>query len=119
MTRPTTDNKGPSWKTWLVAFAALALAGNSAAQIFTRPIPDDARRATIRHVQGMTVSLDDRQKMLAPGAHIRDRSNLIITPASLPPDGALAEYTLDPSGQVFRVWLLTSEETSREKRRAR
>ena len=46
---------------------------------------------------------------LSPAAQIRNRDNLFIVPMSLP-RGALVKYTLDGSGQIHRVWVLTAAE---------
>jgi hypothetical protein len=99
-----------SWKPWIVLMAALALGQSASAQILQRPIPNDAKRATIQHVQGMVISLDGTPALMAPGGFIRDSNNLIIVPSALPKEGATARFTLDANGQVFRVWLLTREE---------
>lgn len=108
------------WKAWLLALASLALcAHHAAAQIITRTIPDNTRRATISPLQGMYVSVDGTPALLAPGALIRDHSNLIIVPSALPREGSVAEYALDGNGQVFRVWLLTAEEAAQDRRRLR
>lgn len=96
---------------------ALALAAPAAAQL--RPIPDDAKRGLIQHVADMVVSVDGKEMKLAPGATIRNQQNLIIVPVTLPRDGALAEYVLDASGQILRVWLLTREEAERPKKQDR
>ena len=79
----------------------------------SRPIPADAQRGWLRHVQEMVIDIDDQQFQLAPGATIRNQQNMIIVPVSLPREGALAEYQLDASGQVSRAWLLTPEEAAR------
>ena len=61
-------------------FAALVLfavaAGSAWAQL--RTLPQDAERGDIRHVEGMTVTIDGTERRLAPGAQIRDATNLII-----------------------------------------
>jgi hypothetical protein len=106
------------WISRLLASAGLALCAHLAvAQIVTRVIPDDTRRATISHLQDMYVSVDGTPALLSPGALIRDRNNLIIVPSALPREGALAEYAVDAGGQINRVWLLTSEEAARDKPR--
>ena len=100
----------------LIALAAmLGVAGSVAAQ--TRPIPDDAKRGVIKHVQDVMLSIDGRNIRLAPGGHVRDHNNLIIIPMAIPPEGALADYVLDMHGQVFRAWLLTEEEARRPRKR--
>jgi len=87
---------------------ALMIGAGALAQ--SRAIPEDAKRGYVRHVEGMTVTVDGTAMRLAPGATIRNRRNLIIVPASLPNDGAWADYELDRNGQILRVWLLTEEE---------
>ena len=98
-------------------FALLLGLAASRALAQGRPIPDDSKRGVISHVEGMVVSVDGKNLILAPGANIRDRNNFIIVPTALPPGGALADYTVDPSGQVFRVWLLTEDEARRPKKK--
>jgi hypothetical protein len=80
----------------------------------SRQIPVEVQRGWLRHVQETVITIDDRQLQLAPGATIRNQQNMIVVPVSLPPEGALAEYQLDASGQVARAWLLTPDEAARE-----
>lgn len=99
----------------LVVSLLLALfAGSSLAQL--RTVPADAERGEVRHVQGMTIAIDGTERQLAPGAQIRNASNLIIVPSAIPPD-SLAKYTLDASGLVRRVWILTPQEAAQTDRR--
>src|SRR5262245_40746661 len=93
-------------RTLLVAFLALHCAA-AAAQ--SRPIPEDAQRGVMRHVQVMVVELDGQLQRLAPGAQIRDAANRIILPSALPP-GSVVKYVRDPDGLIRRVWILTPEE---------
>ncbi|MGB7542375.1 MAG: hypothetical protein WBM28_10205 [Burkholderiales bacterium] len=90
----------------------------AAAHAQTRPIPQDARRGYLRHVQEMAVTVDGNPMMLAPGATIRDQKNLVIVPAAMPRAGAWADYVLDRNGQIFRVWLLTPQELAQPKKQA-
>jgi hypothetical protein len=90
----------------LVAILALYCAA-AAAQL--RPIPQDAQRGVMRHLQVMTVELDGQPQRLAPGAQIRDSDNRIIVPSALPP-GSVVKYVRDPDGLIRRVWVLTPEE---------
>lgn len=110
--RLTSDPRALSWMAvlWFALFATPVLAQ-------LRPIPDDTKRGVISHVQEMVISIDGKNLRLAPGANIRDRNNYIIVPTALPPNGALADYTVDPGGQVFRVWLLTEDEAKRPKKK--
>ena len=81
-----------------------------------RSLPPDTERGHIRHVQEMTVAVDGRTMRLAPGATIRDQQNLIVVPTSLPAQGAVAEYLVNPDGQLSRVWLLTPDEQRRPRK---
>ena len=93
----------------LVLLLTSLLAAAAAAQV--RTIPQDAQRAQIRHVEANIVELNGVQAQLAPGAQIRDASNLIIIPTSVPA-GALVKYRLDENGQVREVWILTPTEAA-------
>ena len=88
---------------------ALLLPALAAAQL--RPIPDSARRGYLTYVEGPVVEIDGQRMHLAPGAQIRGENNLIVMPMSLPP-GVLVKYTLDKSGEIYRVWALTPEEAA-------
>ncbi len=98
-------------RTKLVAFLVCTLMLASAAVAQMRQIPDDAKRGNIVHIQGPIVEIDGQRMRLSPGARIRSQGNLFIVPMSLPP-GALVKYTLDGSGQIRRIWVLTPEEAA-------
>ena len=76
-----------------------------------RQIPDSARRGHIVHVQGTVIEMDGERMQLSAGAQIRSNDNLIVLPMSLPA-GALVKYTLDGTGQIHRVWILTPQEAA-------
>jgi hypothetical protein len=63
----------------------------------------------------MAVTVDGKAMQLAAGAQVRDQQNLIIVPMSIPRNGALAGYTLNTQGEIFRVWLLTPAEIAQRK----
>jgi len=89
---------------------ALALAFASiTAHAQLRHIPADAERGEIRHLEEMLVQINGKPMRLAPGAQIRDASNLIVLPIAVPA-GALVKYTRDTQGYVTRVWILTPQE---------
>jgi hypothetical protein len=88
---------------------ALVLPVSAMAQ--ARPIPDTAMRGSMVHIQDTAVELDGKPMRLSPAAQIRAQNNMLIVPMSLPP-GALVKYTLDSSGQIHRVWVLTAEEAA-------
>ena len=88
----------------LLGYATLSLAQ-------FRTIPEDAKRGVIRHVQEMIVEIDGTQQRLAPGAQVRNTSNLIVMPGTIPP-GTLVKYRLDGQGMVRQVWFLTPDEAA-------
>jgi len=94
----------------LVASLLFACAAGSA-QAQLRTIPADAKRATMSHVQGMTVEMDGKRTELAAGAQIRDANNMIVLPAALP-HGVLVKFIPDPQGQVWRIWILSPQEAA-------
>ncbi len=92
--------------------AALLLFGcAAAAHGQLRAIPEDAKRGVMRHVQEMIVEIDGAQQRLAPGAQIRDESNLLVVPSAVPP-GTPVKYKLDGEGLVRQVWILTPQEAA-------
>jgi len=93
----------------LVCAALLMLAASGAAQAQFRTIPAEAKRATLSHVQGMTVEIDGRRTQLAAGAQIRDGGNMIVVPTAVP-RGVRVKYLTDAQGQVARVWILSPQE---------
>jgi hypothetical protein len=98
-----------------LALLSALLAAPALAQFRTPPIPAESARGVIRHLNGMTVAVDQRPARLAPGAQIRNQANLIIVPTAIPPNGAWADYTLNADGEIFRAWLLTPDELARPK----
>ncbi len=99
--------------TLLAFLATLAAAGTAAAQATViRTLPDDARRAYLSHVRENLLSIDGRETKLAPAGQIRGPNNLLVLPAAVPPN-SLVKYQLDKSGDLYRAWILTAEETAR------
>ena len=96
-------------KLLVLLICALVLPVAAMAQV--RQIPDFAKRGNIVHLQDTIVEIDGQPMRLSAGAQIRSRDNLIIVPMSLP-RGALVKYTLDGTGQIHRVWVLTPEEAA-------
>src|SRR5690606_32917375 len=82
-----------------------------AAEAQLRTIPPDAKRAKVKHVQGMTIAVDGKAHSLSAGAQIRDAENRILVPAALAGE-VLAKVQLNPQGQVHRVWILTPFEAA-------
>jgi hypothetical protein len=94
----------------ILAAATLA-AGVAFAQL--RSIPEDAKRAQLRHVREMIVEIDGTQARLSPGAQIRSVDNRILLPSALPQERLLVKYLPDSTGLVHRVWILTQEEAAK------
>jgi hypothetical protein len=94
-------------RTALLCLCIALAAGAAEAQL--RSIPADAKRATMSHVEGMTVELDGKRVALAAGAQIRDDRNMIVVPTALP-RGIVVKYQLDSEGRVGRVWILSPQE---------
>jgi len=92
----------------LLAAVVFAFTASAALAQF-RTIPADAKRATMSHVQGMTVEIDGKRTLLAAGAQIRDGRNMIVLPTAVPP-GVRIKYLADAQGQVARVWILSPQE---------
>ena len=92
---------------------ACLLFAATAAQAQLRTIPADAKRATMSHVEGMTVELNGKRMLLAAGAQIRDGRNMIVVPAMVP-KGILVKYQLDTQGLVGRVWILSPQEAAQK-----
>ncbi len=95
----------------VLALLICALVVPAAAIAQVRQIPDFANRGNIVHIQGAIVEIDGTQLQLSAGAQIRSRDNLIMVPMGLPA-GALVKYVLDRTGQIHRVWVLTSAEAA-------
>ena len=98
----------------LTFIAALLLAAAAAAQPRPVPIPAQAQVARMTYIELNSVDLDGAREQLSPGAQIRDQSNRIILPATLPPDSVVC-YVRDAAGLVHRVWILTPEEAAQRR----
>jgi hypothetical protein len=93
----------------LAAALLFAVAAGAVAQL--RAIPPEAKRGRMSHLESLLVEVNGERLQLAPGAQIRDPSNLIVLPGALPPN-SLVKYTRDPQGNVVRVWILTPQEAA-------
>jgi len=96
-----------------IGFALALVAAAPFAQM--RSIPDEARRGWMTHVEEMTVEVNGRPVRLAPGAQIRDATNLIVLPSAVPP-GSLVKFTVDAQGNLSKVWILSPAEAAQRDR---
>ena len=92
----------------LLVATALPLAAQT-----SRPFPATALRGAFQVTQAPEVELNGRAARLSPGARIRSTNNMLQLSASLTGQSLLVHYTLDPSGLVHEVWILTPEEAAR------
>ena len=74
-----------------------------------RTLPAKAKRATLQAYQNPFVFLGNEQLRLAPGAVIYDTNNRTIVPLSLPAPADVV-FTIDQTGAVTRIYLLTPQE---------
>lgn len=95
------------------AALGLALAGAVSAQT-SRPFPANALRGALVVVQPPEVQLNGRAARLAPGSRIRSADNMVQMSGALVGARLLVHYTLDPTGLVQDVWILTPDEAARK-----
>ena len=91
----------------------LAAALPSAAQT-SRPFPANALRGELVITQPPEVLLNGRPARLSPGARIRGTNNMLQMSAALVGVPLLVHYTLEPSGSVHNLWILTTDEAARK-----
>jgi len=93
----------------LAILALLCLCATALAQL--RTVPPDTKRGVMRHLQDMTVQIDQSTARLAPGALIRDIHNRLVLPMAIPP-GSVVKYQVDAQGLITHVWILTVREAA-------
>ena len=91
--------------------AALALALPAAAQ--ARPFPKNALRGEIRFATPPEVLLNGQPARLAPGARIRGENNMLVLSGAVIGARAVVNYTVESSGLVKDVWILSADEAAR------
>ena len=94
--------------------AALAAACLPVAAQMQRNFPATALRGELRLVQPPEALLNNRPARLAPGSRIRGADNMLVMSGALVGTPLLVHYTLDPSGLVLDVWVLTAAEAARK-----
>jgi hypothetical protein len=78
-----------------------------------RNFPPNALRGELVVGEVPQVSVNGVSGGLAPGARIRGQNNMLQMSVSLVGAKLLVHYTLDTSGQVKDVWILTPEEAAK------
>ena len=79
-----------------------------------RNFPADALRGALVVGDPPEVTVNGQPARLAPGARIRGANNMLAMSGSLTGQRLLVHYTVDISGHVKDVWVLTPEEASRK-----
>jgi hypothetical protein len=97
---------------FVLAVAAFVLPDLSLAQV-QRQFPKSALRGSIIVGEPPTVMLNGSETRFAPGARIRNQSNMIALSGTLVGAKLLVHYTLDPMGQLSDVWILTADEAAK------
>ena len=97
---------------WLIALTTAA-AVPVAAQT-SRPFPANALRGALVITQPPEVLLNGQPARLSPGARIRGADNMLQMSGSLVGLPLRVHYTLEPSGGVHSVWILTPDEAARK-----
>ena len=96
----------------LVAFTVIA-ASPVAAQV-QRTFPQNALRGALVIGDPPEVTLNGKAARLAPGSRIRSATNMLEMSGALVGARLLVHYTLDTSGLVKDVWILTPDEAARK-----
>lgn len=94
--------------------AALAAASLPAAAQLQRNFPATALRGELRVTQPPEAVLNNRPARLAPGSRIRGADNMLVMSGAIVGRPLLVHYTLDPSGLMLDVWVLTPAEAARK-----
>ncbi len=84
----------------------------AAAQV-PRPFPATALRGELVVLQPPDVALNGQAARLAPGARIRGDNNLLQLSGALVNQRHTVNYTIDTSGLLLDVWILSAAERAR------
>ena len=97
----------------LLALVGALGVGAAHAQL-PRQFPAQALRGDLTVLQPPDVKLNDSAARLSPGARIRGTDNMLQMSGSLVGQKLRVHYTVDASGNVNDVWVLTADEAKRE-----
>jgi hypothetical protein len=78
-----------------------------------RSFPANALRGELVVVETPELLLNGRPARLAPGARIRGLDNLLVMSGALTGQRATVHYTVDNSGLLLDVWILTAQERAK------
>ena len=101
----------------LVCLFFLNVLGASSVWAQLRTLPQNAQFASVGAPQPLPfIELNDKMVRLAPGGIITDANNRSILHGALPP-GVRVAYTVELSGDISRIYILTAQEQAQYKRR--
>nr|WP_315213946.1 hypothetical protein [uncultured Duganella sp.] len=81
---------------------------------FERPFPPDALRGKMTPGYFPDLSIDGKARKLSPSARIFNEENTIDMPGSLRGNDIVVNYTVDATGDIDRIWILTRDEAARK-----
>ena len=82
----------------------------AAAQTMLRQFPAAAKRGTLVVTAPPQVLINGTAEQLAPGARIRDVTNMMVMSASLVGTSLVVNYVRDAQGLIQEVWILSAQE---------
>ena len=97
-----------------LALCAAVLAPAPANAQTSRPFPPTALRGVLLVTQPPEALLNGQPVRLSPGSRIRGANNMLQMSGALVNQPLLVHYTVEPSGGVHDVWILTSDEAARK-----
>jgi hypothetical protein len=92
---------------WAVGLALFVCASVVAA---ARTFPPDATFAKAASFDYPFLQMGSKTLRLSVGSRIYDENNRILVPASAPATANVL-YKTDSNGEIFKVWILTDQET--------
>jgi hypothetical protein len=98
----------------LAAMLAASVPTGASAQTLPRHFPQNALRAKIAFRVPPDIQLDGDAAELAPGARIHGTNSMLVLSGQLVGSGAVVDYTIDLTGRVSEVWILTPDEAANE-----
>ncbi|MEO6351860.1 MAG: hypothetical protein ABI575_00815 [Oxalobacteraceae bacterium] len=98
-------------KHFLTAFLLATLTYSVAA--YERPFPANAKRGTMTPAIYPAIIIDDKERMLSPGAQIFNTNNTIEMPTALRGSRIIVNFTENNQGHIHRIWLLSPQEAGK------
>ena len=79
-----------------------------------RNFPQTALRGVIAITSPTDATLNTKPIRLAPGARIHGTDNMLVMSGQLIGQRFAANYTFEPNGMLFEIWLLSKDEANVE-----